>query len=171
VICGAPSKVLYRASWEALDGSSRPFRLEKTERVVAEFDWADVISEAATGYRRIPEAEGRVALKLLPNLARPERDVFDAGRHTPEGTRERFTLRGIEAGRSVRLLVRAAPVADVTVPVKVNGMPTGKLELPRADGWVEVSLPLGEANGAPLDIEFGASNERVLYHLWAITDP
>jgi hypothetical protein len=171
VMCGAPSKVLYRASWEPLDGSSRPFRLESGERVVAELDFADVLSEGAVVYRRIPDMEGRVALKLLPNLARPERDVFDAGRHTPEGSRERFRLRGIEAGRSVRLLVRAAPVADVSVPVSVNGKPAGKLELPRSDGWVEISLPLAETNGAPLDIELGASNERVLYHLWAIAGP
>jgi hypothetical protein len=171
VICGAPSKVLYRASWEPLVGSSRPFRLESSERIVAELDWADVLSEAKAAYRRIPQAEGRIALKLLPNPARQERDVFDAGRHTPEGTRERFTLRGIGAGRSVRLLVRAAPVADVTVPVSVNGKPAGKLELPRSDGWVEVSLPLAETNGSPLEIELGASTERVLYHLWAIAVP
>jgi hypothetical protein len=171
VICGAPSKVLYRANWEPLEGSARPFRLESSERVVAELDWADVLSEAAVGYRRVPAAEGRIALKLLPNLMRPERDVFDAGRHTPEGTRERFTLRGIDAGRSVRLVVRAAPVADITVPVSVNGKPAGTLELPRSDGWIEVSLRLAQMDGSPLDIELGASSERVLYHLWAIAGP
>ena len=94
-----------------------------------------------------------------------------AGRHTPEGTRELFTLRGIEPGRSLRLLVRAAPVADVTIPVSVDGKPVGKLELPRSDGWLEVSLPLPTATGSALDVELGASNERVLYHLWAITGP
>lgn len=170
VICGAPSKVLYRASWAPLEGSSRPFRLESSERVVAELDWADVLSEAEAGYRRTPEAEGRIALKLLPNLAQPERDVFDAGRHSPEGTRERFTLRGIEAGRSLKLLVRAAPVANITIPVSVNGKLAGKFELPRADGWVEASLRL-EPEGSSLDIELGASGERVLYHLWAIAGP
>jgi hypothetical protein len=171
VICGAPSKVLYRASWEPLEGSSRPFRLGSSERVVAELDWADVLSEAAADYRRVPEAEGRVALKLLPNLARPERDVFDAGRHSPEGTRERFTLRGIEAGRSLKLLVRAAPVKDLTIPVSVNGKLAGKLELPRSDGWVEASVRLDGPRGSSLDIELGASGERVLYHLWAIAGP
>jgi hypothetical protein len=171
VICGAPSKVLYRATWGPLEDSARPFRLGASERVVAEFDWADVLSEAEVGYRRIPEAEGRVALKLLPNPAKPERDVFDAGRHSPEGTRERFTLRGIEAGRAVRLLVRAAPVADLSIPVAVGGKPAGTLELPRSDGWIEVPFRLGEAVGSTLEVELGASHERVLYHLWAVEGP
>ena len=145
VICGAPSKVLYRANWAALEGSSRPFRLDRSERVVAELDWADVLSEDAAGYRRTPKAEGRIALKLLPNLAAPERDVYDAGRHTPEGTREHFTLRGIEPGLPLRLIVRAAPVADVSIPVSIDGKPAGTLELSRSDGWIEVSLRIEKA--------------------------
>jgi hypothetical protein len=171
VICGAPSKVLYRASWAALDGSARPARLEASERIVAELDWADVTSEMATGYRRIPDAEGRIALKLLPHLAKPERDLFDAGRHTPEGSSERFTLRGIETGRPLKLVVRAAPVADLSIPVSVNGRPVGRLELPRSDGWIEVPLRLGATNDSTLDVELGASRERVLYHLWAVAGP
>ena len=59
VICGAPSKVLYRASWAPLDGSARPFHANQSERVVAELDWADVLSEAEVSYRRSPDAEGR----------------------------------------------------------------------------------------------------------------
>jgi hypothetical protein len=171
VICGAPSKVLYRANWSALEGSSRPFRLRDGERVVAELDWADVLSEAAAEYRRVPKAEGRVALKLLPNPARPERDVYDAGRHAPEGTRERFTLRGVDAGRSLKLIVRAAPVADVSVPVSIDGKPAGTLELRRSDGWLEVPLDVPAPNGSKLDVELGASRERVLYHLWVVAGP
>jgi hypothetical protein len=171
VICGAPSKVLYRADWRALEGSARPSRLERSERVVAEFDWADVVSEADVNYQRIPDAEGRVALKLLPNPARPERDLYDAGRHAPEGMRERFTLRGIAPGRPLKLVVRAAPVGDLSIPVSVDGKPAGKLTLPRTDGWVEVTLELPRPTRARLDIELGASSERVLYHLWAVEGP
>jgi hypothetical protein len=163
--------VLYRASWAPLDGSAVPSRLEATERVVSEFDWADVLSEAHVGYRRVPEAEGRVALKLLPNPARPERDLFDAGRHTPEGSHEYFTLRGLRAGHSVKLVVRAAPVADLSIPVLVDGKPRGVLELRRSDGWIEISLGLGKAERSTLDVELGASRERVLYHLWAVESP
>jgi len=171
VICGAPSKVLYRANWAALEGSSRPFRLDRSERVVAELDWADVLSEDAAGYRRAPKAEGRIALKLLPNLAVPERDVYDAGRHTPEGTREHFTLRDIEPGRPLRLIVRAAPVADVSIPVSIDGKSAGTLELSRSDGWIEVPLRIDHAHGSTLEVELGASRERVLYHLWVVAGP
>jgi hypothetical protein len=44
VICGAPSVVVYRAVWDALAGSSRPFRIPAGATVTAEFDWADVVS-------------------------------------------------------------------------------------------------------------------------------
>jgi hypothetical protein len=171
VICGAPSKVLYRASWAPLDGSALPSRLAPSQRVVAELDWADVTSETATGYRRLPEAEGRIALKLLPHLEKPERDLFDAGRHTPEGSRERFTLRGIEVGRPTTLVVRAAPVADLSIPVSVNGRSVGRFLLPRSDGWIEVPLRLGTATDSTLEVELGPSRERVLYHLWAVAGP
>jgi hypothetical protein len=171
VICGAPSKVLYRANWSALDGSNRPSRLSSGERVVAEFDWADVLSEGAGNYRRQPKAEGRIALKLLPDPTRPERDLYDAGRHTPEGTRERMTLRGLEPGRPLTLVVRAAPVADVSIPVSIAGKPAGRFELKRSDGWVEVPLRIGAPTGDTLDIELGISGERILYHLWAIAAP
>ena len=168
VICGAPSKVLYRASWAPLEGSALPSRLEAAERVVAEFDWADVLSEAEVDYRRVPNSEGRVALKLLPNPGRPERDLFDAGRHTPEGGRERFILRGLRAGHSVKLVVRAAPVGDLSIPVVVDGRPRGVLELGRSDGWIEIPFDLGKAERSTIEVELGASGERVLYHLWAI---
>ncbi|HEX6272141.1 MAG TPA: hypothetical protein VFZ53_03850 [Polyangiaceae bacterium] len=171
VICGAPSKVLYRANWAALDGSNRPSRSKSGERVVAEFDWADVLSERAGDYRRVPKAEGRIALKLLPNPGRPERDLYDAGRHTPEGTREHITLRGVEPGRPISLVVRAAPVADVSIPVSIDGKPVGTFELPRSDGWVEVPLRVDAPSRGTLDIELGASRERVLYHLWAVAGP
>jgi hypothetical protein len=171
VICGAPSKVLYRADWAALDGSNRPSRLSRDERVVAEFDWADVLSEAAGAYRRLPRAEGRIALKLLPSPAQPERDLYDAGRHTPEGTRELITLRGLEPGRPLTLIVRAAPVADISVPVSIDGKPAGTFELPRSDGWIEVPLRLAAPTGETLELELGSSRERVLYHLWAVAGP
>jgi hypothetical protein len=171
VICGAPSKVLYRASWAPLDGSALPSRLEAAERVVAEFDWADIVSEAEAGYRRVPNAEGRIALKLLPNPAKPERDLFDAGRHTPEGSHERFTLHRLRAGHSVKLVVRAAPVADLSIPVVVDGKPRGMLELPRSDGWIEIPFGLGKAERSTIEVELGTSRDRVLYHLWAVESP
>jgi hypothetical protein len=168
VICGAPSKVVYAAHWASLDGSALPFELSESQQVTAEFDWADVTSEAECRYERVPALGGRVASKLLPSLSHPERDVFDAGRNTPEGTRERFLLGGILPGRPLKLVFRAAPVADIAVPVSVDGRPAGTLRLPRTDGWLEVGLEVPPTTTSRITIELGVSGERNLYHLWAV---
>jgi hypothetical protein len=168
VICGAPSAVVYRANWDALTASGRPFRLRQTSEITAEFDWADILSESAAHYERLPASGGRVAMKLLPNPAVPSRDVFDAGRNSPEGTRERFTLDGIRPHEPVTLVFRAAPVADLDVPVLVDGTPAGSIHLPRTDGWVEVELRLPPLEHSRLRVELGVSGERVLYHVWAV---
>jgi hypothetical protein len=170
VICGAPSKVLYRASWAALEGSPTPFTLPRGARISGEFDWADVTSERAAEYERFPRSEGRVAVKVLPHPQEPWRDVFDAGRNSPEGTRERFTLTGITPSRPVRLIFRTAPVADLKIPVLVAGKRTGTLELRRTDGWLEASVDLAAPGTSLLEVELGPSGERVLYHAWAVQD-
>jgi hypothetical protein len=171
VICGAPSAVVYQASWDALTGSERPFRLRAGARVTAEFDWADVVSEAAAEYDRLPANGGRVAIKILAHPTQPRRDVFDAGRNCPEGTRESFTLHGLEPGLPFSLVFRAAPVADREVPVSIDGRLAGRLRLPRTDGWVEVELPLPPADRPSVRVELGESGERVLYHVWAVQGP
>jgi hypothetical protein len=168
VICGAPSKVLYAAHWASLEGSALPFKLAASEQVTAEFDWADVTSEAACRYERIPALGGRVASKLLPNPERPERDVFDAGRNTPAGTRERFVLGGVLPGRPLKLVFRAAPVADLALPVSVDGRLAGTLELPRTDGWLEAAIDVPPPSTNRVTVELGTSGERNLYHLWAV---
>ena len=168
VICGAPSVVVYRASWDSLRGSDRPFRLPGGSTVTAEFDWADVTSEARAHYRRSSDVDGRVAFKVLPDPRDPRHDVFDAGRNSPEGTREWFTLDGILPGRPLELVFRAAPVADRVVPVSIDGVPAGELALPRTDGWVEVHLDVRPVDRSRIVIELGPSGERVLYHAWAV---
>jgi hypothetical protein len=171
VICGAPSVVVYRASWEALRGSDRPFRMPAGANVTAEFDWADVTSEARAHYERHPGLAGRVALKVLPDPRDPTRDVFDAGRNSPEGTRESFVLEGIVPGRRLELVFRAAPVARRVVPLRVDGAPVGELELPRTDGWVEVHVAVPPVERRRIVVELGPSGERVLYHAWAVQGP
>jgi len=168
VMCGAPSVVVYQANWDSLAGSARPVRLAPSSRVTAEFDWADVTSEAAARYERLPASGGRVAVKVLPNPAAPARDLFDAGRNTPEGTRERFTLDGVVPNRPLTLVFRAAPVATLDVPVSIDGTPVGRLHLPRTDGWLEVELAVPPVQKSRIRVELGESGERVLYHAWAI---
>lgn len=168
VMCGAPSVVVYQANWDSLAGSARPVHLAPGSHVTAEFDWADVTSEAASHYQRLPASGGRVAIKVLPNPVAPARDLFDAGRNSPEGTRERFTLDGIVPGRPLKLVFRAAPVATLDVPVSIDGASVGRIHLPRTDGWLEVELAVPPVQKARIVVELGASGERVLYHAWAI---
>ncbi|HEV8549664.1 MAG TPA: hypothetical protein VGQ57_11565, partial [Polyangiaceae bacterium] len=137
-------------------------------RISAEFDWADVTSEARDHYGREPSLDGRVAFKVLPDPRDPARDVFDAGRNSPEGTREWFTLDGIEPDRPLTLVFRAAPVASRVVPISIDGTPAGELRLPRTDGWVEVALDVKPVTSTRIRVELGPSGERVLYHAWAV---
>jgi hypothetical protein len=171
VICGAPSVVVYKASWDSLIGSGRPSHLAAGARVTAEFDWADVTSEASASYERMPPSGGRVAVKVLPNPSDPKRDLFDAGRNTPEGTRERFTLSGIEPKQPLALVFRVAPVAARSVPVAIDGIPVGHLELPRTDGWAELVLGVPPVDRTSIRVELGESGERVFYHVWAVQGP
>lgn len=168
VICGAPSAVVYRANWDALAGSARPFKLAPGTAITAEFDWADVMSEKSAQYERLPPSGGRVAVKLLANPVAPAHDVFDAGRNSPEGTRERFTLDGIRPNAPLSLVFRAAPVSDLEVPVSIDGTLVGRLRLPRTDGWIEVELPVPPVERSRVRVELGPSDERVLYHVWAV---
>jgi hypothetical protein len=171
VICGAPSVVVYRAAWDSLIGSNRPLYLAAGATVTAEFDWADVTSEASAHYTRAPALDGRVAMKILADPRNPARGVFDAGRNSPEGTREWFTLEGVEPGRRLTLVFRVAPVAQGTVPVAIDGAAVGSLKLPRTDGWLEVPLEVPPAARSSIRVELGPSGERVLYHVWAVQGP
>jgi len=171
VICGAPSVVVYRAAWDSLLGSNRPFRVPEGASVTAEFDWADVMSEASARYERAPALDGRVAMKILPDPRDGTRGIFDAGRNSPEGTREWFTLSGVQPGRSLTLVFRVAPVVDRVVPVAIDGKPVGSLKLVRTDGWLEVPLEVPPATRSSIRVELGASGERVLFHVWAVQGP
>jgi hypothetical protein len=77
-------------------------------------------------------------------------------------------LRGILPGRPIKLVFRAAPVADLAVPVSVDGRSAGTLELPRTDGWVEVGIEVPPVGGDRIEVELGTSGERNLYHAWAV---
>ena len=171
VICGAPSVVVYKANWDSLTGSNRPLRVPAGATVRSEFDWADVMSEAHVHYERSPKLDGRVAMKILPDPRAPTRGLFDAGRNSPEGTREWFTLDGLEPGRRLTLVFRAAPVASRVVPVNVDGTRVGDLTLPRSDGWLEVPLEVPPVSRSSIRVQLGPSGERVLYHVWAVQGP
>ena len=112
VICGGPTKVLYRADWSALAApSSAP-----EPGVVDEIDVGDVISEEEHGYVSPAPNGGWTTLEIL-EVARGARR-FDAGRIIPAGGAESFVLRRAPNGRArVALRTDARPgVARIRSP-------------------------------------------------------
>ncbi|HMJ13537.1 MAG TPA: hypothetical protein VK524_19090 [Polyangiaceae bacterium] len=170
VICGGPSKVVYRANWQSLTDSARVFSQLPAERLVDSLDLADLISETTHDYRIAESARGHVDMKLLPHPSEARRDLWDAGRILPGGARESFVLSGFRASRSVRLVLRVAPAIPSALAVRVNGKPIGTLELTRSDNWQEVSLRVpSSVVSERLEIELHTLRaERILYHVWAL---
>jgi hypothetical protein len=172
VICGAPAKVIYRADWSALEGSSTPVSLLPGERVLWELDSGDLISEKASFYRQIPGRPAFVTPRVLPNPRNAARDMFDAARAIGPTVLERFTLRGLEPGRRVRLLVRSANVYSQRIPITADGQALGYLDLPGSDGWAESSIELPVPESDELELEVGPTrHERIIFHFWAVGRP
>ncbi len=169
VICGAPTKVLYRPRWELLDRSEEPFSLRPGERRVDGVDMADLVSERAHHYKLSNGSPGYIAMKLLANPQLPREDLWDAGRIVPPGVTESFTLSGIDPERPVTLIVRAAPTEKLELVVSVGTKLTRRAELPRKDGWLEQRIELGRVDASELDVRFDvAIGERIFYHVWAV---
>ena len=172
VICGGAAKVLYRPHWSSFEGSDRPFATAPGERVADELDFADIVNEAAHQYV-LDGAVGYVDMKLLPNPASPTKDVWDAGRIAPQGSRERFVLHHLAPRKPTRLLFRGAPAQPAEIMVSVNGHSIGKVFLPAREGWVEVPLMVPadvvkETSSVELTAERG---EHVLHHLFVLQRP
>lgn len=167
VICGGPSKVLYRANWEPLRASSTPFSLRSGERVVDSLDHGDILSESEHRYR-LEGAPGYVNMKLLssPVGGKP---LWDAGRVIDAGAIEAFRLEGLDPRRPARLIVRAAPTEELVFEVFVDRSKAGRLHLKPSDSWVEATLELPTVFRSSIEIRLGASSrERVLYHVFVV---
>ncbi|HLV65419.1 MAG TPA: hypothetical protein VKY73_06390 [Polyangiaceae bacterium] len=169
VICGGASKVLYLPDWSPLDESARPFSLRAGERVIAEVDPADMVSEREHHYA-VHGAPGFVAMKLLPS---PEsgRPLWDAGRVVPAGASESFVVSGLTPGRPTRLLVRLAPTNATRFSVTVDGRPAGAIRVEAKDAWVEAALSGLVIDAPRAEVRFEAGDgERVVYHVFLVQE-
>lgn len=92
IICGGPTKALYRADWSAFDRDVR------RANVVDEIDIADVLSEEAHAYLSPAPNGGWTTLDVLDGR-------FDGGRIIPAGGAESFVLRAAPSGRA-RVVLR-----------------------------------------------------------------
>jgi hypothetical protein len=169
VICGGAVKVLYRARWDALDGSGLPSSLKKGERIADEIDIADLTSERVHGFSS-SVGVAHVEMKLLPNPQRPSHDLFDAGRILPPGATASFRLTRLSGVHSARMVFRLAPAHSAKLRVSVDGREIGTLELGHEDGFIEPSLAL-PADVLRSDVETTLEpleHDVVVHHVWVV---
>jgi hypothetical protein len=172
VICGAANKAVYVAQWRGLNESPPQHVTAPNRQLVDELDFADVVSETAHDYQLSEKHAGYVVMKILPNPADPQRELFDAGRLVFSGTKTRFILHGFKAKQPVELTFRAAP-ADVTrFEVYVDGRRIDSVELLGGRTWQEPRVTVPERYvRETMRIEIRPDGtENILYHLWATTE-
>lgn len=176
VICGGYEHVVYHANWQLLGTGDRmrwqpPVDARAApERLVAEIDVADLVSEKANGYRFEQPANGWTDMRVLPDPADPHRDMFDGGRRIAFGKRESFEVRGLTPRMRFHLVVRTVQEASTSVRVRIDGRDAGTIELRRTNGWEEVGyLVPGElVDGSRVRIELTneGPGDFLDYHAW-----
>lgn len=167
VICGGAEKVIYRASWVALDGAGSPRTQRPDERVIDELDVADLLSERVHEYVFPRPAMGFVGFRVLADPRSRARDLFDAGRHIPQGQRETARMRAPRGGG--RLIVRTVAPDAGTIEVVVEGRVLGRLTAGKGPGWVEPSIELPPDLPAQFELALvRVEGEWTSYHAWIL---
>jgi hypothetical protein len=129
----------------------------------------DLVSEKQHGYALSSRSPGHVLMKLLANPAAPREDLWDAARIVPPGISESFTLTGLDPGRPVRLILRAAPTEATLLDVELATGGHQRIELPRRDGWLEQRVELGSPGVTELTVRLTSPQaEHALFHAWAV---
>jgi hypothetical protein len=82
--------------------------LPDRERIVADADYGDLVSEADHRYR-ITGAPGFVAMKLLSGASSGKTAIWDAGRVVPPGATVTVNLAGFTPKHAARVVIRTAP--------------------------------------------------------------
>ncbi|MFO0618169.1 MAG: hypothetical protein U0414_36590 [Polyangiaceae bacterium] len=160
-------RVLHRADFRALDRANRPRTFVPGERLVAQIDVGDLVSEGDARYR-VPRPAPAISFHVLTDG--DQDDLFDAGRRVGAGASESFEV-ALPIGGG-RLIARTAALAAVHVRLEVDGREIGVLDVPRSDAWSEPSIDLpiglpkrGRVTLTPTDATW------VDYHLWIVATP
>jgi len=166
VICGGYEDVLYRADWSLLGTGELP-RVEIGDlRDV--LDVADLVSEDAHHYA-YSRGSGWTDMKILPDLANPRRDVFDAGRALFAHGTERFVLSHLDPHVPATLALRTAPTGGARLHVLVGGAEIAALSIEPFDGWVErtIAIPADRVSST-IDVVLAndGPGEVPLFHVW-----
>lgn len=177
VICGGYEHVVYKANWRLLN-TGDAMRWEPptgwegrtTERLQVDVDVADLVSEKQNGYRFEQPQNGWTEMRILPDPANPQRDMFDSGRRIALGKRESFDARGLVLGQRVHLVVRTAQEAATTVRVRFDGIDAGAIALTRTNGWEEAALLVDAKHVRGSHVRVELTNEGpgdfIDYHAW-----
>lgn len=171
VICGGPTKVVYRADFSALDDAETPLSISSAERVMAALDFADVVSERAHDYKISKPNYSYVGMKKLPDPRNPQRDLWDASRIVDPGLTQTFVLRGLRPNQPAKLVFRSAPPAPQQLQVVVAGTIVGQLALNPSDAWVETSLtvvPQLVGDSITVTLTTTGASAAELFHVWAV---
>lgn len=165
VICGGPSKVIYRAHWDALDKKGEPRSMGDGETIVSELDVADLVSERAVDYTFPRPAKGWVVYHLLTDPQNPRSDLFDAGRIIADGDSEKARMAMPSNGGY--LIVRTANIDPARVDVKLDGRLVGVLDVAASDEWRETWVPLPPGLPPTAEVELTPRKSTwTNYHVW-----
>lgn len=157
VICGGPTKALYRADWSAL--AREPVRGQALPpNVHDELDVADVVSEEEHAYVSPAPNGGWTTLDVLGGR-------FDGGRIIPAGGAESFVVRGAPAGRA-RVVVRTdARPGRAVVRTAREEQPVA-FEPARGDAWTRGAATFASiVVGDRIEI-VAVGTELRDYHVW-----
>lgn len=163
IICGSPTKGIYRADWSAL---ADPRDAVSSERVVDALDVADVVDEEAHGYVAPLPHGGWTTLDVLEDPQTTKRR-FDGGRTIPEGARESFV---VAASSSEPVILRVRVNAEARRIVLRTSTREKELELePVHAGWwrsATTSLDaITKGDVLTLEAPSGSGGYRD-YHVW-----
>jgi hypothetical protein len=163
VICGGPTKAIYRADWHALGPEPDP------RGTFDALDTGDVVSERAHAYvAPLPEG-GRAVLEIRKSEGRAE--LFDGGREIPEGLEERFVARASKA--RARVVIRTAGTEEeIDVDIRPPGARSMRFALTRqetASGeWGRASAAVGPiSSGDTIAIHARRGLLRD-FHVWLV---
>lgn len=159
VICGSPTKAIYRADWSPLE-SARPRALAG---VIDELDVGDVIDEGEHGYRPPLPHGGWTTLDVLTDGSGARR--FDGGRTIPDGASESFIVKRGASG-PLTLRVRIDGPARGIVLRTMRETKALVLE-PHHDGtWRTATASLDTIDTGELVTLEAHGSEYRDYHVW-----
>ncbi|HVJ91111.1 MAG TPA: hypothetical protein VM580_15010 [Labilithrix sp.] len=161
VICGGPTKAIYRADWSAL----APHRSSVRDgwSIVDEIDVGDILDEADHAYVAPLPHGGWTTLDILVDESGTRR--FDGGRIIPDGNRERFVVRhGANGPLTLRVRIDAGARG---IALRTSRVTTDLVLEPARDGaWRTAATTLDGIEAHEIVTLEARGGEYRNYHVW-----